>query len=215
MTASRPYILWDWNGTLLDDTAAAVGALNDLLRARALPPISLAFYREHFAFPVKTFYAACGVRLADEDWALLTEEYHAAYLRRARALNAGAPAALARVKAAGAGQSILSALRQDLLEKEVARCGVTAWMDFLFGVDNLDGATKTARAHELAAQVRARGGGAGGFVVIGDSLHDKEVADALGCRCVLFAQGSHSARRLRVAAPTAETLEEAVALAGC
>jgi phosphoglycolate phosphatase len=88
-------------------------------------------------------------------------------------------------------------------------------MDYLFGVDNLDGATKLARAHELVAQVRATGRGAGAFVIIGDSLHDKEVADALGVGCVLFAQGSHSAERLRAIAPTADTLEEAVVLAGC
>ena len=50
-------------------------------------------------------------------------------------------------------------------------------------------------------------------VMIGDALHDKEVADALGIRCVLCAQGSHSAERLRSAAPTGDTLLAAVDLA--
>jgi phosphoglycolate phosphatase-like HAD superfamily hydrolase len=49
--------------------------------------------------------------------------------------------------------------------------------------------------------------------MIGDSLHDKEVADALGVRCVLCAQGSHAAWRLRAVAPTGDTLLDAVRLA--
>ena len=51
------------------------------------------------------------------------------------------------------------------------------------------------------------------FVLIGDALHDKEVADALGVRCVLCAQGSHAAWRLRAVAPTGDTLMETLDLA--
>lgn len=211
--SARPYVLWDWNGTLLDDTLAAVDALNEMLAARGLAPVTRAFYRDRFAFPVKPFYAACGITLENEDWDALAREYHAAYLRRPKALNAGAQAALARVRAAGAGQSIISALRQDLLAADVAAQGVDGWMDFVYGVDNLDGASKLSRARELLARLRETAGAEPGFVLIGDSLHDKEVADALGVRCVLCAQGSHAARRLRAAAPTADTLEDAVALA--
>ena len=50
-------------------------------------------------------------------------------------------------------------------------------------------------------------------VLIGDALHDKEVADALKVRCVLCGQGSHAAWRLREVAPTGDTLLEAVDLA--
>lgn len=213
MSALRPYLLWDWNGTLLDDTGAAVGALNEMLMARGLSPISIEFYRENFSFPARTFYESCGVSLGCEDWDALAREYHAAYLRQDRALNTGALAALARVKAAGVGQSIISALRQDILQKETAHYGVAPWMDFVYGVDNLDGASKLARARELLGELVARGADPGGMVLIGDSLHDRDVAEALGVRCVLCAQGSHSAHRLRAAAPTAETLAEAVDLA--
>ena len=47
----------------------------------------------------------------------------------------------------------------------------------------------------------------------GDALHDKEVADALGIDCILCAQGSHAAWRLRAVAPTGETLVDALKLA--
>ena len=51
------------------------------------------------------------------------------------------------------------------------------------------------------------------YVVIGDSLHDKEVADAIGARCVFYGGGSHDPSRLITLAPVARTLVEAVSLA--
>lgn len=205
-----PYILWDWNGTLLDDTDAAIGALNAVLARRGLPRVGRTWYRDRFAFPVRPFYAACGVDLAREDWDALAREYHAAYAALPKRLNAEAVEALKRVAAAGGGQSIISALRQDLLDAAVAHFGIRAFFDFVVGSDNLDGASKTGRARELLAHLPAAAR-ARGVVLIGDALHDKEVADALGVGCVLCAQGGHSAARLRAAGPTEETLLQALA----
>ena len=207
-----PYVLWDWNGTLLDDTDAAIGALNAVLRRRGLPAVSRAWYRAHFAFPVRPVYAACGIDLAHEDWNALAQEYHDAYAALPKRLNAEARTALSRVRAAGGGQSIVSALRQDLLDAAVDEAGLRGCFDFVYGVDNLDGASKLGRARALMARLPTRAT-AHGVMLIGDALHDKEVADALGIGCVLCAQGGHSAARLRAVAPTGETLLEALSLA--
>ena len=200
-----PYILWDWNGTLLDDTAASIGALNALLRRRGLPTVGRAWYRAHFAFPVRNFYAACGVDLAREDWDALAREYHEDYAALPKRLNAEARAALTCVRSSGGGQSIISALRQDLLDAAVDACGLGGFFDFVYGVNSLDGESKLARARALLHRLPARAT-AGGVVLIGDALHDREVAAALGIGCVLCAQGGHSAARLRAVAPTRATL---------
>ena len=210
------HILWDWNGTLLDDTQAALDTLNIMLAKRGAAPIAMDFYRDHFAFPVKPFYKSIGVCLENEDWDALAREYHDIYARQPKRLNAEAIAALERAKAAGARQAIISALRQDLLDAATAALGVATYMDLVYGVDNLDGASKLDRARELLKAIALPGGSAGEPVdvcLIGDALHDKEVADALGIRCVLCAQGSHAAWRLRAVAPTGDTLLEAVDLA--
>ena len=210
------HILWDWNGTLLDDTQAALDTLNIMLARRGGTPITMEFYRDHFAFPVKPFYKSIGVCLENEDWDALAREYHDIYARQPKRLNAEAIAALERAKAAGARQAIISALRQDLLDAATAALGVATYMDLVYGVDNLDGASKLDRARELLKAIALPGGSAGEPVdvcLIGDALHDKEVADALGIRCVLCAQGSHAAWRLRAVAPTGDTLLEAVDLA--
>ena len=202
------HILWDWNGTLLDDTQAALDTLNIMLARRGAKPIGMGFYRDHFRFPVKPFYKSIGVCLENEDWDALAKEYHDLYAEQPKRLNSETMAALERVKRAGARQSIISALRQDLLDEATAFYGVAPYMECVYGVDNLDGASKLDRALELLTRIDGDDP-----VVIGDALHDKEVADALKVRCVLCAQGSHALWRLQEVAPTGETLLKAVTLA--
>lgn len=209
------YILWDWNGTLLDDTQAAVDTLNIMLARRGGRPVAMGYYRDHFAFPVKPFYESIGVCLENEDWDALAREYHDVYAAQPKRLNPEAIAALERVKQAGARQAIISALRQDLLDAAAAAFGVAPYMEYVYGVDNLNGFSKVDRARELLARLTAADAdfSPSRVTLIGDALHDKEVADALGVRCVLCGQGSHAAWRLRQVAPTGDTLVAAVSIA--
>ena len=213
----RSYILWDWNGTLLDDTQAALDTLNIMLGRRGVKPIALKFFRDHFAFPCRPFYDTIGMHVEDAEWDALAKEYHDIYAEQPKELNRETMAALERVKRSGAKQSIISALRQDLLDEVTARMGVAPYMECIYGVDNLDGASKLDRAIELLTHLvgTAEEGDRmlSNVVLIGDALHDKEVADALGVKCVLCGQGSHAAWRLRQAAPTGDTLLEAVEIA--
>ena len=101
------HVFWDWNGTLLDDTQAALDTLNIMLARRRGRSIAMDYYRDHFAFPVKPFYKSIGVCLENEDWDALAREYHGIYARQPKRLNAEAIAALERAKAAGARQAII------------------------------------------------------------------------------------------------------------
>lgn len=201
-------IFWDWNGTLLDDTEAALATLNIMLEKRGSAKISMEFYRDNFAFPVKPFYTAIGIVLDGENWDDVAREYHDVYARQEKRLNAQAFSAIETVEKAGAAQSVISALRQDLLESDVGRYGIAGRFDHVFGVDNLNGSSKISRAKELLSLCAGDD-----VVMIGDSLHDKEVADAIGVGCVLCSRGSHAHHRLAAAAPAADSLTEAVRMA--
>ena len=98
---SRPYVLWDWNGTLLDDTQAALDTLNIMLARRGVKPIEMGFFRDHFAFPCRPFYDMIGMRVEDDEWDALAKEYHDLYAEQPKALNREAIAALEKVKASG------------------------------------------------------------------------------------------------------------------
>ena len=207
----KPYLLWDWNGTLLDDVAAEVASLNSMLVRRGRNPVTLDFFRENFSFPARRFYELVGMNVPDGEWEALAREYHETYHAQRYALNGDAIAALEFAAAECPGQSVISALHQRYLDLETRRFGVAGYMDRVYGVDNLDGGSKLDRAHELLGELGSSR--RGGFVLIGDSVHDHEVAEALGIGCVLFSGGSHSRPRLEGLAPVGDTLSECVELA--
>jgi len=204
-------LLWDWNGTLLDDTQAALDTLNVMLARRGAKPIAMDYYRDHFGFPVRPFYERIGMDIAHEDWDALAREYHVVYTSHPKRLNPSAIESLEYAKARGVRQSVVSALRQDLLDADLTAFGVRGYLAFTYGTDNLDGSSKLSRAKDL--MVRLGNPDPGSVVIIGDAFHDKEVADALGIGCVLHAQGSHAGWRLRQRARVADTLVEAVRMA--
>ena len=50
------HIVWDWNGTLLDDRWLCIEAINIVLRSRGMPLVSNKNYRDVFCFPVIEYY---------------------------------------------------------------------------------------------------------------------------------------------------------------
>ena len=186
-------IIWDWNGTLLDDVNAAVGALNRMLAKHRLPPVTRAFYRAHFGFPVRPFYQQVGIDLDRVDWDEICTDFHAFIAAEPQGLYPSTHGALEAARAGGFSQCILSALREDLLRRDTARFGVAPFFDHIFGVDNLDGATKLSRGHDLVATLPQQTK----LYFIGDTLHDAEVGAALGAEVILVDCGHQTAERLR------------------
>ena len=50
------HIVWDWNGTLLDDLAVVVAAVNDTLATVGRLPITIEEYGARYTRPVLLFY---------------------------------------------------------------------------------------------------------------------------------------------------------------
>ena len=204
------HIIWDWNGTLLNDVTSAVAALNKMLALRGIPPTTSEFYRENFGFPVRPFYAKVGVDLEHEEWNRICVDFHRFVNEEPKILRSDAMSALSLAREKGMRQSILSALREDMLLHDVKAAGVSDFLDAVYGVDNLDGATKLSRGQDLLRHIKAIRG-ATEFFFVGDTLHDAEVAKALGARCILVAGGHQSSARLAAAGvPVADSLVAAV-----
>jgi len=209
-----PYIIWDWNGTLLDDVDAAVYALNHLLSERGIPTITRDFYRAHFGFPSRNFYIELGMD-PDRDWERICVDFHRHIAEGPQAIRPDAVTALELARDHGCGQSILSALRQDLLLRDTGRDGIHPFFDEIYGVDNLEGASKLARGRQLIAQLCARGllPAERPVYFIGDTLHDAEVAAEFGATPVLVDQGHQTAERLAASGGlVADSLPSAVRL---
>ena len=201
------HIIWDWNGTLLDDTQAGVNAINAMLAARGLNQIDVPTYRDVFGFPVVDFYRTIGFPVDSENWDAVAREFHDRFLADTTIrLHRHALLALDSFRSAGIGQSILSASEQNMLDAMLAQYGVSHYFECVYGVDNLYGHSKLELGRTLLRRLSAD---PDAVLLIGDSLHDHEVSQALGVRCLLIAQGHQSHARLaRSGAPVLDSLAD-------
>lgn len=195
---SYDHIVWDWNGTLLDDADLCVVVNNEMLRDHALPELTVERYRGIFGFPIRDYYEELGFDFAHTPFEDLAARYVATYDARAKnaALHGRATDTLARVKAGGKLQSILSAASEPHVHEMVAHFDLGHFFDHVFGIDNHHAASKVERGHELMAQASKTGTAHERTLLIGDTDHDHEVGEALGVDVVLIAQGHQSFERL-------------------
>lgn len=209
----RRHLIWDWNGTLVDDAELCRAVVNDLLAADGLPPVDLAGFQAAMDFPISRFYARLGLQPeAPDRLRRLTARFTADYVSRSTEapLQPGAAALLARAQAAGWSQSVLSASDEFHLARDVAHRGLAPHFRWIVGQVNHLGGSKVDRARHWLAQT---GLPPAAITVIGDTTHDAEVATALGCACLLVAHGHHTRERLESTGyPVCDRLPEIAAL---
>ena len=191
------HIIWDWNGTLLDDTQACVNSINVLLAKRGVPTLDLPRYRELFGFPVIDFYRRINFPLGSENWIAVAREFHDVFLADTTfKLQSAAIETLQQIQAKEIQQSVLSASEQSILDGMLVTYGIRDFFTHVCGVNNLFGDSKIEIGHKLLTQLTIP---SDDVVIVGDTLHDVEVAQALGVSCVLIAQGHQSRKRLEQA----------------
>ena len=133
-------ILWDWNGTLLDDVELCVDALNRLLARYGYPQrYDRDQYRAIFGFPVQEYYARAGFDFTRDSFDDLAVSFMEDYIPASEScpLTDGAREALDAFAAAGLHQVILSASPVTTLEHQVAARGVTPYFDRLLGLGDI------------------------------------------------------------------------------
>jgi phosphoglycolate phosphatase-like HAD superfamily hydrolase len=206
------HLVWDWNGTLLDDLVVVVAASNAVFAHAGGPVIDADRHRREFRRPIADFYAAVLGRPVDADeFARLDEIFHAAY--RERLVDcARAPDAVEAINSWPGTQSLLSMYFHDELVPEVTRRGL---VQRLARVDGLRAAVGGGPKRDLLVEHLAElGVDARDAVLIGDSLDDAHAAEAVGAACVLYEGGFTHPEQLRATGrPVARSLVEAVRLA--
>lgn len=207
------HVVWDWNGTLLDDLPIVIEAVNRSIATIGEGPIDADGYRDHYTRPVKHFYNSLfGRDVTDEEWLSLNESFHDHYFQLARTadLASDARAAIDRLDVEGWSQSLLSMSPQDWLAEIVSFFGVADRFDL---VDGLSGPTGGLKAQHLAEHIEALALTPAQVVVIGDTPDDVAAARHVGARAVLYHGGSHHLELLHgEGVPVAQTLVEAVEL---
>jgi len=209
------HVVWDWNGTLLDDLNQVVTAVNRTLGALGETPISTAIYGAHYQRPVRRFYESLLERpVRDDEWQLIDELFHSAYRSQLQSVELAADAreALEAVAAAGHTQSLLSMLLHDDLVDMAASFGIDR---FMRRVDGLRGARGVRKHESLESHLHALGVDVGDVLIIGDALDDVAAARAVGTRCVMYDRGTFPREQVNGAGvPTATTLVGALQAGG-
>lgn len=188
------HIVWDFNGTLLDDLRPCVEVLNAMLAVRGLPACGEERYKEIFGFPIKSYYEKAGFDFTAESYAVVADEWAALY-RNAVAesrLCAGAAEALEFFRAAGAVQTVISATERKMLDSQLTALGIRGYFDETVAADDLFAFGKVALGREWAKRVKPKKA-----LFIGDTTHDFETASAMGADCALVATGHQSTARLQ------------------
>ena len=189
-------IIWDWNGTLLDDVPLNMKIVNTLLSERGIKTVdSVDYYKSEFSFPIIDFYKKIGFDLENEDFTLIARQY-------ARLFDEGYPSAdifddaehcLSLIKHSGREQLIISASEQGYLLKQVEYFELSHYFTDILGVSDVLGSSKIERAKRWMAE---RDLNPESVLFIGDTIHDCDTAKAIGCDCVLVSRGHNSKERL-------------------
>ena len=188
-------IIWDWNGTLLNDVELCINVINELLFKRNHRPLDKDRYREIFTFPVRDYYAKAGFDFSKEPFDKIAIEFIEGYhknLKRAD-LFGNAMHILRSFRENGFRQYMLSAMEHESLIASVKNKGIFNYFHGISGIHDHFAASKIDMAkkfmQELAIDKDC-------CCLIGDTIHDYEVANELGIRCLQVANGHQSFERL-------------------
>lgn len=191
-------LIWDFNGTIINDGEILVAVNNEMNRARGIPEISVDYYRTHFDHPPKPFYEKLGYDFSKENYEEISEQFLDLYELRQQAapLTEHVVEAIRWAKEQGIPQIVLSAHEQQRLENHVERLGLREYFDHISGESSLVIGGKVDRAKALAESGRFDFSRA---VLVGDTIHDYHAACAMNSGCILYAGGHQTLERLQAA----------------
>ena len=172
----KKYIIWDWNGTIVDDAGIALDAVNDMLREQHRPEITLEEYRNAMDTPTERFQSYY--------------ENHKDQLR----LHEGVEGLLEYCRQKGCHQIILSSSATRIIQFYAKLFGVADYFEAVLGADDLLAAGKIERAVGYFEQNKIP---KAETVMIGDSVHDFDVSQALGIDCILMSGGHQDLQSLQ------------------
>ncbi len=186
------YLIWDWNGTILDDAELCVECMNLVLGRRNMPLITLEKYAMLFDFPVINYYLALGFDFDEEPFEISGTEFIAEYDRTSPGapLMPGIPEVLQELQELGCRHTILSAQKQEALERMVEAKGIAHHFSRIVGAVDHYAFGKREKGRELISALDVS---PEEVLLVGDTLHDADVAKALNIDCVLI-PGGHQAR---------------------
>ena len=189
------HIIWDWNGTLFNDVGWCIDVINQMLSKRKLKTLEgVSEYHNVFCFPIINYYKNVGFDFSVEPFEDLAAEYIAIY-HSSKSGNRGlypcVDTVLATIQKLGIPQVILSASEIGNLLSQIGEFYIAGYFDEILGLSDIYARSKVDVGLDYIARKNV-----GNAILIGDTMHDYEVANALGVDCVLISNGHQSKKIL-------------------
>lgn len=189
----KSHIIWDWNGTLLNDGDLCAQITADIMVAHGLKPLTRDEHRKKFRMPVEAFYKDAGFNFSQVEFKRVAEQFVVEY--RARFdhchLFPGTEALLRKLQSHGKKQAILSASRERELHDLVKKFRIGEYFDHVCGLVDFHAVSKLERGRELMTMW---GVAKDSTILVGDMDHDLEVGRALGIEVLLVDNGHQDLR---------------------
>lgn len=183
-------VIWDFNGTILDDLSVGIESANCLLERHGLPIMeSVEAYHRVFGFPVRDYYARLGFDFTKVDYETLAHEWVAIYweLVKTAPIRDGVLDVISELTMRKVPQTVLSMTESDMLLHQVALLGLSDTFDEIRGRTDIYAGSKLNLAKSWREEHPNER-----VLFIGDTTHDAESAAVIGCNCLLLAGGHQS-----------------------
>jgi len=185
------HIIWDWNGTVINDAHLCVRIVNCILRKYSKPEISLTFYLDKFRFPAKEFYLLLGLPIDHINYCKISNSFISAYRENYREckLHSGIYNLIYEFDREGISQSILSAGHPDDLDSFLKYFDLSSIFKIVSGVSNFraEGKQHIAKKHlEKISFPKSK------ILYIGDTIHDHQISELLDVDCLIVSHGHNS-----------------------
>lgn len=189
-------LVFDFNGTLVNDIDICLELLNKMLKERGHDGnISKERYFSIFTFPIIEYYRRAGFIFPEDDFNALATEFHNDYdaAFKYQKLFPDVIDVLNYFKK-DKRLIVLSASRQDKLENELEMLGISKYFNAIIGIKDILGKSKINEAKEFFGKERIK---PDDIIFIGDTLHDAEVAKEIGGHSILIARGHQNLEILK------------------
>jgi len=211
---SVSHVVWDWNGTLLDDNQVVLAAVNEVCAGFGRAELSWSEWQAAYARPMRVSYEQILAReLDEEEWAQVDKLYHERYdaLLHSCGLAGGVTDALRQWNESGRTQSLLSMWFHTRLTPTVEQFGLTEYFTRIDGLAaEVGGGSK---ANSLIRHLEAQHLDPTEVVLIGDVVDDAHAAQSAGAHCILVTTGAMSRSALEsTGAPVTNSITEALHL---
>ena len=195
MILNKKHIVFDWNGTLIDDAWIFVDILNVLLKKRNLNQVDLIEYQEMFRFPLSQFYQNLGFDVSSDAFNILKEDFVVEYNKRQflAHLYPDTVNTLNEIKSHNIQLSILSASNQKILRSLTNFYSINHFFLHILGVNNYEAVGKENLGFKLLNNLSES---QCEIAMVGDTDLDYKISQKLGIDCILISRGHQTHKRL-------------------